>query len=305
MKETPEVLAPSELIKPKLGTTESAFILVAEHEHELKKEPFGSGFFIAPNLALTARHVIAEMWREYNYNPKLPFKDRELETNFKVSAYKYLAGENEPAIWYAEMVWNSEFTDISFLSLKPVNKLAHDYRMTVQPELTMDMPQKEEQTTAYGFPKITEEQLQGAIEIGSHKLYPVKLEAHVIAVNEQRKDSGMVKWPCIEVNAKFAHGMSGGPVYNEQGQICGVVCHENTASALWLAFLTPVNFENEIISFPEQYFPFELFEKGYILQKGWDKYFARYQVDFELNEDAWNETWRIDWNESEEGESNE
>lgn len=295
MENSFEIAPSSELFKPGTGITEHTFILVAEHEHERKKEPFGSGFFVAPNLGLTARHVFDQMWREYNYNTKLPFKERESETNIKVYAYQYLEGENEPAVWYAEMVWNSEFTDISFLSLKPANELAKNYQMTARPELTMDMPQIDQKITAYGFPKIINKEPQGAIEVGSLKLFPIEFKGQVTEVHEQRRDRGMIKWPCFEVNARFDHGMSGGPVYNEQGQTCGIVCHDNTASALWPAFFTPVDFENETISFPEQYFLHKLFENKFIRQKGWDKYFGQYLVDFEIIKDAWNDEWKINW----------
>jgi hypothetical protein len=34
----------------------------------------------------------------------------------------------------------------------------------------------------------------------------------------------MLNFPCFEVHAKFAHGMSGGIVVDEDGRLCGLVC---------------------------------------------------------------------------------
>jgi hypothetical protein len=40
----------------------------------------------------------------------------------------------------------------------------------------------------------------------------------------ERRDSSMLAFPCFEVRARFAHGMSGGMVIDEDGAFCGLVC---------------------------------------------------------------------------------
>lgn len=40
----------------------------------------------------------------------------------------------------------------------------------------------------------------------------------------ERRDSSMLTFPCFEVNARFAAGMSGGMVIDEDGALCGLVC---------------------------------------------------------------------------------
>jgi hypothetical protein len=39
-----------------------------------------------------------------------------------------------------------------------------------------------------------------------------------------QRDSSMLNFPCFEVHAKFAPGMSGGVVLDEDGWLCGLVC---------------------------------------------------------------------------------
>jgi hypothetical protein len=40
----------------------------------------------------------------------------------------------------------------------------------------------------------------------------------------ERRDSSMLTFPCFEVLARFAPGMSGGLVIDEDGALCGLVC---------------------------------------------------------------------------------
>ena len=40
----------------------------------------------------------------------------------------------------------------------------------------------------------------------------------------ERRDASMLTFPCFEVNARFAPGMSGGLVVDEDGSLCGLVC---------------------------------------------------------------------------------
>src|SRR5262249_27420203 len=40
----------------------------------------------------------------------------------------------------------------------------------------------------------------------------------------ERRDSSMLSFPCFEVFARFAPGMSGGLIIDEEGLMCGLVC---------------------------------------------------------------------------------
>jgi hypothetical protein len=75
--------------------------------------PLGSGFFIAPEVAMTARHVVEGLWNEFQVYQTFPKRKTEVEANFKVLALQFLGAKSEQAIWYIEKTWISEFTDTS------------------------------------------------------------------------------------------------------------------------------------------------------------------------------------------------
>lgn len=55
----------------------------------------------------------------------------------------------------------------------------------------------------------------------------------------ERRDSSMLTFPCFEVYSRFAPGMSGGLVIDEDGALCGLVCAGTEladASALPLSY---------------------------------------------------------------------
>ena len=43
-------------------------------------------------------------------------------------------------------------------------------------------------------------------------------------IHEWRRDRVMLPFPCYRVGARFDAGMSGGPVFDEYGSLCGLVC---------------------------------------------------------------------------------
>ena len=50
----------------------------------------------------------------------------------------------------------------------------------------------------------------------------------VIEIFREKRDSGLLNFPCFRTDTRFDHGMSGGPVINEAGYVCGVICSSTT-----------------------------------------------------------------------------
>ena len=43
-------------------------------------------------------------------------------------------------------------------------------------------------------------------------------------IHDWRRDKVNLPFPCYRVGARFDAGMSGGPVFDEYGSLCGLVC---------------------------------------------------------------------------------
>ena len=43
-------------------------------------------------------------------------------------------------------------------------------------------------------------------------------------IHQRARDRAMLPFPCYQVGARFDSGMSGGPVFDEYGSLCGLVC---------------------------------------------------------------------------------
>jgi len=94
----------------------------------------GSGVFIAPYIApyiaLTAKHVVEGTWKQFEPDwkkNKLP-KAKERSTHFLVLTQKLRAGSDEEATWIVEEAWPLAYTDLAILRVTPQNDIAKAYQ---------------------------------------------------------------------------------------------------------------------------------------------------------------------------------
>lgn len=260
--------------------SEFAFLLIGV-DGEIAS-PLGSGFFIAPGVAMTARHVVEGLWNEFHIYDKFPKRKTEVEANFKVIALQFLGDKSEQAIWYVEKTWVSDFTDIAFLYLKPVNDKAKGYTWPDQLELSFIAPCVGDRIFAFGYPDSKVEIQTEPTLSANWKLKPALSTGEVTAVHEKFRDRGLYAWPVVVTNARFDHGMSGGPVFNDKGQVCAVICggigseedgYESLGSLLWLAMFTGMDLQTDILTTEGQYLAFDLIDKNFFRQIGWETVF--------------------------------
>ena len=55
-------------------------------------------------------------------------------------------------------------------------------------------------------------------------LNPTTSPGVVTEVYPESRDSALLSFPCFEIEALFIGGMSGGPIFNEAGELCGLIC---------------------------------------------------------------------------------
>lgn len=101
----------------------------------------------------------------------------------------------------------------------------------------------------------------------------------VIEVLAERRDF-MLDWPCFRVDARFDGGMSGGPVFNEAGLVCGIISsnmppsssdeeHVSYATTLWPMLAITTNFPIGGLE-PKKRLVEELVRDGTIAAEHWE-----------------------------------
>ncbi|WP_084623393.1 trypsin-like serine peptidase [Salinisphaera shabanensis] len=187
--------------------------------------PCGTAFFIGQHLALTATHVVTNP-----FDARISF----VEPGFSLVAFEQVAGLQDARCWYVETAYfapthsdrgdDDRPIDISVLKLSPVvsNEGSEKSPRNWHVELNVFPPEAGETITAYGFAKAemysTDE--PDLFLYGSNKSI---VRAQVGEEFFPRRDRGMYYFPCFEVLGDFPSGMSGGPIFNGNNQVCGVV----------------------------------------------------------------------------------
>ncbi len=185
----------------------------------------GTAVFIAGHLALTARHVIEEAIRRYGATSTPQGLD---VTGFSLRLYQVLASPNRVyRIWNISRAWISS-SDIAILhvGLDSSSEEADARVDWKSPRLRLMPPPSGQTVLAFGY-------REGKIEIsegadGTHHIVLNDIGTTSIGkvgqIFPERRDLSMLTFPCFEVLARFAHGMSGGMVIDENGALCGLVC---------------------------------------------------------------------------------
>ncbi len=197
----------------------------------------GTAVLIAPGIALTAQHVMEEI-RERFCQPKTG------NANLDIYVFQLATG----AVWYVCNASHWIGTDIAVLSLRPRNEIASGTALR-RIELTVDPPAIGETITAIGFPKseLNIPRNESDVLELNFTLLPTVSEGRVSEVHASLRDSANIRFPSFSVEAEFSGGMSGGPVFNERAQVCGLVCSGGegdlsqyaVATSIWPACIVP------------------------------------------------------------------
>jgi S1-C subfamily serine protease len=129
------------------------------------------------------------------------------------------------AVWQVDQVWMAPHTDIAFMHTKPINEIA-DKREGMSPILQLSPPAVGDRISAFGY-----RESRGTIThglAGSQHLditnVPTAAVGEVIEVYMRQRDGHTLAFPSFRINARIDGGMSGGPLLNDRGCVCGVIC---------------------------------------------------------------------------------
>jgi S1-C subfamily serine protease len=193
-------------------------VFVARDSQNDQVRPLGSGVFVAAGLVLTAKHVYQEAWASLTQNANRRF---DSIAPFHIDAYHWPNETDGLAIWGVDAAWDTPFSDLALLRVIPSNDVAKRNHPGTVAVMNVYPPSLGDTIVAAGFPKTLERHDRKRIELGLH---PFVTSGIVRQNYEAYRDRGLLNFPCFEVNAHVFPGMSGGPIYNQAGQLCGIIC---------------------------------------------------------------------------------
>ena len=260
----------TELANP---VTEHALLLLGRDEETI--HPLGTAVFVSPGLAITAKHVVEESWRVYGTSD-VPMERRGGQTaNFEMLAVQYPGEKSDAAIRIARGVWACLYSDIAAISLEPADDLAKSYVFTNLPMLSVLPPVKGEKVTAFGYA------LSSVVTLADNQLNfslnPLTAPGTVTEVYPEYRDRGMLSFPCFQIEAHFIGGMSGGPIYNANGELCGLVCSGDNATpvaygvTLWPILGVSITHQGFGLTCTGEYAMSQLSAYGQLYLKDYDK----------------------------------
>jgi hypothetical protein len=240
---------PFERQDPTTSLSEAGLRLVADFYSD-HAQVLGSAIIICGHLLATAKHVLSDLIANPNAADDFHLGDHHLV------AIQILPGP-EYVIWDVVGALLDPVSDLALLHLGANPARSHPQNSIEwrQPKINPFPPDVGERVVAFGYRKSVVEvsrndQGGNHIEIRDEPMTSVGI---VREIHQFRRDS-LLPFPCYQVGARFDGGMSGGPVFEETGALCGIVCSNISGShidgepvsyvtSLWPIFRLQMNFD--------------------------------------------------------------
>ena len=183
----------------------------------------GTACLIGGHLAITARHVLEHAFQRFGTTRTTGPKSVEV-SGYSIRLIQVLPGPTYN-IWNVHAAWVCP-SDIAILHFNLDGTSAPDAPINWRaPMIRVLPPPTGEKVLAFGFreSKIQVTTINGNPHIELND-FGTTSAGEVGQIFTERRDSAMLTFPCFEVLARFAPGMSGGLVIDEEGRLCGLVC---------------------------------------------------------------------------------
>jgi hypothetical protein len=207
---------------PPGGAIEEVALRVLVEMPDWQFQVIGTATLIGAHLALTAKHVIDEASKFFQ---RKKTKGGEEQSGASLRLLQVLPGPNY-RFWNVDRGWRT-CTDIAILHLSLDRTSEADVSINWRSlPLRATPPPSGQKVVAFGYRESKIQVSKGPsgqahIDINDKPTTSAGVVGKIFPV---QRDSSMLNFPCFEVQAHFAPGMSGGLVVDESGWLCGLVC---------------------------------------------------------------------------------
>jgi hypothetical protein len=201
----------------------------------------GCGVIVGPRMALTARHVI-EAFLQHHAGERPTRIEGGIQMNLR--AIHFVDEGSRAQTWHVRKMYFGPTlvgSDLAILLLDPLTEEQLSYKWQ-RPFIQLLPPKAGSKISAFGYHsmKIT------TTPAGRERINfnPYTTTGTVEEIHRAARDKSQLRFPCFRTNARFDPGMSGAPVFSEEGFLCGIVCsnmppeaddgeHVSYVSVLW------------------------------------------------------------------------
>ena len=191
----------------------------------------GTGFIISHNgLMMTAKHVLEEGQR---YRTRRLNNNGEYYDHWELYAlYTTDRPNDDPSdstlggLIPIDLIYCPEALDIALSWLKPLKNVTDDSQLTFpQIGLSARMPRVGEKIVGCGYhgSALETTRTNEGVLVDYDRKTAVS-SGTIIELHPSGRDAGMLTFPCFRTDTRFESGMSGGPIFCEDGYVCGVIC---------------------------------------------------------------------------------
>jgi hypothetical protein len=236
----------------------------------------GSGAFLAPGIVLTARHILSDELPQIDAGKLVPavlfISDQKVPGQedrpwFVMLRITHISHSQEPPESQADFLGpdtrSDRGHDVALLTTE-VPFIGDEVASALAARLSFAHPTVGTNVLALGYPRLPDEiDLQdGPMVLGDL----VAAQGTINEIHAPYRDHASIPFPVLESDYPDSHGMSGGPVFTEDGNVCAVVCRGGTG--LSYASLLPPALNLTVTRDGETTSLYELLERGHVRSDG-------------------------------------